>query len=158
MDTPGGYNRHLALGARRTMGTHESFERNAMADPPSERSFAWVFTAFFIALALWPAWRGRPVRWGGLGAAALVFLAGMLRPSVLRIPNLIWFRFGTLLNRIISPVVTSLLFFLVFTPFALILRMTGKDLLRLRRDPNAASYWIDRNPPGPPPESMVEQF
>ena len=144
----------MALGT----GTHERFERKAAADPPSERSFAWVFTAFFAALALWPAWRGRPVRWWALGVAVLVFLAGMLRPSVLRIPNLIWFRFGSLLNRIISPVVTSLLFFLVFTPMALILRMAGKDLLRLRRDPEAASYWIERDPPGPPPESMVEQF
>ena len=140
------------------MGTHESFERNAAAHPPSERSFAWVFTAFFAVLALWPVWRGRPVRWWGLGVALLVFLAGLVRPSVLRLPNLIWFRIGTLLNRIISPVVTPLMFFLVFTPFGLILRMAGKDLLRLRRDPSAASYWIERNPPGPPPESMVEQF
>jgi hypothetical protein len=140
------------------MGTHESFERNAAARPPSERSFAWVFAAFFAALALWPAWRGRPVRWWALGAAVLVFLAGLIRPSVLRIPNVIWFRFGSLLNRIVSPVVTSLLFFVVFTPLALILRMGGKDLLRLRRDPGAASYWIERNPAGPTGESMVEQF
>jgi hypothetical protein len=139
------------------LATHESFERKAAA-PTSERSFAWVFTAFFVALALWPAWRGRPIRWWALGVAALVFLAGLVRPAVLRIPNLIWFRFGSLLNRIVSPVVTSLLFFLVFTPFGLILRMAGKDLLRLRRDPNAPSYWIDRNPPGPPGESMAEQF
>ena len=140
------------------MGTHESFERKAAAHPPSERSFAGVFTAFFAVLALWPAWRGRPVRWWGLGVAFLVFLAGLVRPSVLRIPNLIWFRFGNLLNRIVGPAVTSLMFFLVFTPFALILRMAGKDLLRLRRDPGAASYWIERDPPGPPPASMVEQF
>ena len=60
-----------------------------------------------------------------------------VRPSVLRIPNLIWFRFGSLLNRIVSPVVTSLLFFLVFTPFALILRMAGKDLLRSAARPGS---------------------
>jgi hypothetical protein len=140
------------------MATHESFEPNAAAHPPSERSFAWVFAVFFTALALWPAWRGRPVRWWALGVAVLVFLAGLVRPAVLRIPNLIWFRFGSLLNRIVSPVATSLLFFLVFTPFALILRMTGKDLLRLRRDPGTPSYWIERNPPGPEGASMVEQF
>ena len=140
------------------MGTHESFERNAAPHPPSDRSFAGVFTAFFAALALWPAWRGRPVRWWALGIAVLVFLAGLLRPTILRVPNLIWFRFGRLLNSVVSPAAMSLLFFVVFTPFALILRMTGKDLLRLRRDPHAASYWIERNPPGPPPESMVEQF
>jgi len=140
------------------MGTHESFERSAAARPPSERSFAWVFTAFFTAVAFWPAWRGRPVRWWAVGAAALVFLAGLLRPSILRIPNLAWFRLGSLLNRIVSPIVTSLLFFAVFTPFALVLRMAGKDLLHLRRDPAARSYWIERNPPGPAPESMADQF
>ena len=140
------------------MRTHESFERNAAAHPPSERSFAWVFTAFFAVVALWPAWRGRPVRWWALGAAVLVLLAGLLRPSVLRLPNLVWFRLGTLLNRIVSPLAASLLYFAVFTPFALILRMAGKDPLRLRRDPLAATYWIERNPPGPPPESMTEQF
>jgi hypothetical protein len=140
------------------MTTHESFERNAAAQPPSERSFAWVFTAFFAAVALWPLWRGRPVRWWALGVAVLVFLAGLARPSVLRIPNLVWFRFGRLLNRVVSPVAASLLFFAVFTPFALILRMAGKDPLRLRRDPRAASYWIERNPPGPEPESMADQF
>ena len=140
------------------MKTHETFQRNAAPHPPSERSFAWVFTAFFTALALWPAWRGRPVRWWALGAAVLVLLAGLVRPSVLRIPNLIWFRFGSLLNRIVSPIAASLLFFAVFTPFALILRMAGKDPLRLRHDPRAASYWIERNPPGPTPESMADQF
>ncbi len=140
------------------METHESFERNAGADPPSERSFAWVFSAFFAALALWPAWRGRPVRGWALGVAILVVLAGLLRPSILRVPNLIWFRFGSLLNRVVSPVATSLLFFGVFTPFALIVRMAGKDLLRLRRDPGIASYWLERRPPGPTPESMVDQF
>ena len=140
------------------METHENFERNAGANPPSERSFAWVFTAFFSALAFWPAWHGRPVRWWAVGAAALVFLAGLVRPSVLRIPNLAWFRLGNMLSRIVSPLAASLLFFAVFTPFALVLRMAGKDLLRLRRDPAARSYWIERNPPGPPPEGMTEQF
>jgi|SRR5271157_375246 len=140
------------------MRTHENFERSAAAQPPSERSFAWVFAAFFAAVALWPAWRGRPVRWWALGIAALVLVAGLVQPSVLRIPNLIWFQFGRLLNRIVSPVAASLLFFAVFTPFALILRMAGKDLLRLRPDPASRSYWIERNPPGPPPESMSEQF
>jgi len=140
------------------MHTHESFERDAVAKPPSERSFAWVFTAFFLAVALWPAWRGKPVRWWALGVAGVVFLAGMVRPAILRVPNLVWFRLGGLLSRIVSPIAASLLFYAVFTPFGLILRLAGKDLLRLRRDPRAASYWIERDPPGPKPESMSEQF
>ena len=76
------------------MKTHESFERSA-PQPPSERSFAWVFTAFFAALALWPLWRGRPARWWALAAAVLVLLAGLIRPSVLRFPNLHLVPLGT---------------------------------------------------------------
>lgn len=138
--------------------THESFERPHDARPPSERSFAWVFTAFFCVVALLPAWRGRPIRWWALAVAAAVLLAGLLRPSLLRIPNLLWFRLGMLLNRIVSPLATSLLFLLVFTPFGLVLRLFGKDLLHLRRDPAATTYWIPRDPPGPPPQGMADQF
>jgi hypothetical protein len=140
------------------MRTHETFERSAVPSPPSERSFAWVFTAFFLVLALWPVKRHQPVRWWSVGAAAFVFLSGLLRPSVLRPPNLVWFHFGRLLNRIVSPVAMGLLFFAVFTPFAFVIRVAGKDLLRLRRHPNAATYWIERNPPGPSPKSMLDQF
>jgi len=54
--------------------------------------------------------------------------------------------------------VLGIMFFVVITPMALVMRALGKDLLRLRFDRAAASYWIDRTPPGPPPESMKDQF
>ena len=69
-----------------------------------------------------------------------------------------WTKLGVLLYRIVSPVVLGLLFYLTVTPIALLLRLLGKDPLRLRRDPDGASYWIDRTPPGPAPESMKNQF
>jgi hypothetical protein len=52
----------------------------------------------------------------------------------------------------------GLMFFLVFTPMALLIRLRGKDLLRLRRDPEAPSYWIPRQPPGPAPDTLKQQF
>ena len=58
----------------------------------------------------------------------------------------------------VTPVVMGLLFFLTVTPIALIMRALGKDPLRLKRDDAAASYWILRQPPGPPPESLRRQF
>lgn len=140
------------------MSTHENFDHELGVHPPSERSFAWVFTVVFLAAALIPAWHGRPVRWWALGAATLIFVIGLVRPSILRIPNLLWFRFGNLLGRVTSPLVLSLLFFVIFTPIAAIIRLAGKDILRLRRDPQSPSYWIRRDPPGPEPKSMVEQF
>ena len=130
-------------------------------EPPTERSFAFVFFGFFSLIAVWPLVRGLSLRPASLcsGAAAVLFLAlGLWWPSLLRLPNLWWFRLALLLNRVMSPVVATLLFFCVFTPFGLLLRMAGKDLLRLRWDPSASSYWIARDPPGPAAARMLDQF
>ena len=65
---------------------------------------------------------------------------------------------GVLLYTIVNPVVLGLLFYLTVTPIALLMRLLHKDPLRLRREPDATSYWIHRSPPGPTPESMKNQF
>jgi predicted membrane metal-binding protein len=137
---------------------HEAFGRDDTPQPPSERSFAVVFTVFFSLVALWPLVRGRAWRPWALAVAAVFLAAGLVRPSVLRRPNLWWFRLALLLNRIVNPVVIGILFFGVVTPFAVVMRWAGKDPLRLRRDSTAPTYWIERDPPGPEPKSMVAQF
>ena len=70
----------------------------------------------------------------------------------------LWHRFGLLLNRLVSPLALALVFYLTVTPTGLIMRALGKDPLRLKRDRDAASYWIMRDPPGPAPDSMPRQF
>jgi hypothetical protein len=62
-----------------------------------------------------------------------------------------------LLGRPAGRLLLWLLFFGVITPLAVLLRLFGKDILRLKRDVGAASYWISRDPPGPQPESMTRQ-
>jgi len=59
---------------------------------------------------------------------------------------------------VVNPVAMAVLFYLLVTPLGLLLRLFGKDLLRLRGDKTASSYWIERQPPGPPPGTMVNQF
>ncbi len=99
-----------------------------------------------------------PVRWWALVASAVCLTLSLIRPSLLHPANLIWTRFGLLLSKVTNPIFTGLLFFLVITPLGLLMRLAGKDLLRLRRDVNASTYWIERHPPGPKPESMPQQF
>ena len=72
--------------------------------------------------------------------------------------NALWFRFGLLLHRVVSPVILALLFFTTVAPVGLLMRAFGKDPLRLKKDRAADSYWILREPPGPSPESMKQQF
>ena len=91
--------------------------------------------------------------------AALVFLgAAIVIPRALAPLNRLWLRFGELLNRITSPIALAILFYGVVMPTGIAMRLFGKDPLRLRRDAQARSYWIDRDPPGPPPDSLKNQF
>ena len=124
----------------------------------SDRTFGFVFTVFLAVIGIVPAIRGHDPRWWALGLGALFLVAAAVRPQVLHPLNLLWAKLAILLHHIVSPVAMALIFFLAFTPTGAILRMFGKDLLRLRRDPEANSYWIPRDPPGPKPDTMIQQF
>jgi len=140
------------------MPTHEDFSRTHQVKASSNLSFGRVFTAVFLIIAVWPLVSGATVRWWSLFIAAAFALVTVAAPNLLALPNRLWLRFGLLLNRIISPVVLALLFYLVVTPMGALMRMLGKDSLRLRRRGSDATYWIKRDPPGPKPDSMNHQF
>jgi saxitoxin biosynthesis operon SxtJ-like protein len=138
--------------------THEVFSRDEKIVAGSDRSFGLVMAGAFAAVSLLNAWHsGRLWPWTG-ALAALLLAAGLLRPSILHPLNQLWLRFGLLLHRVVNPIVMGLVFYGTVLPTGLIMRMLGKDLLRLQRQPDADSYWIPRQPPGPSPETMKDQF
>ena len=148
------------MAARNEMkqATHEVFSRDEKIVAGSDRSFGIVMAAALSAVTLLNLWHwGRLWPWTG-GLAALFLATAFIRPSVLNPLNRIWLRFGLLLHRVVNPIVMALLFFGTVWPTGLVMRMMGRDLLRLQRDPAAASYWIVRNPAGPSPETMRDQF
>ena len=138
--------------------THEDFSRQEKVKPSSDRNFGLVMAAFFTLVAFWPLVRAESIRWWALGVALVFLLLTLLWRAPLAPLNKMWMKLGALLYRIVSPIVMALLFYLTVTPLALLMRVLGKDPLRLRHDPNAASYWIERTPPGPAPDSMKNQF
>jgi hypothetical protein len=138
--------------------THEVFARDEKIVAGSDRSFGLVMATAFAAVTLLNAWHvGRVWPWTG-GVAALFLAAALVRPALLHPLNLIWLRFGLLLHRVVNPVVMALLFYGTVLPTGLVMRMLGKDLLRLKWKPGVDSYWIVRRPPGPAPETMKDQF
>jgi hypothetical protein len=72
--------------------------------------------------------------------------------------NRVWLRLGLVLYKVVSPIAMGLVFVTTVVPIGLVMRALGKDPLRLRRDSHAASYWIQRDPPGPAPDTMKNQF
>ncbi len=111
----------------------------------SERAFGGVFTLVFLLVGLWPLTGGGDVRGWALAVAGAFLAATLIRPSLLAPFNRLWFRFGMLLHRIVSPLVMGLLFFVTVTPTALVFRLLGKDLLKLRPDSTATTYWVQRD-------------
>lgn len=124
----------------------------------SERSFGIVFAVVFLFVGSWPMLAGDTPRWWAMAIAGAFLFAGLALPRILRPLNSVWLRFGLLLHRITSPIILAMLFYLTVLPTGLVMRGLGKDLLRLRFDRNARSYWIERSPPGPEPESLRNQF
>jgi hypothetical protein len=138
--------------------THESFSREETMVAGSDRTFGFVMAGAVAAVTVLNFWHSGRV-WPWTGALAAAFLAAsLLRPSVLNPLNRAWLKFGLLLHRVVNPIIMALLFFGTVWPTGLVMRMMGRDLLRLQRQPDAASYWIVRNPPGPSPETMKDQF
>lgn len=93
-----------------------------------------------------------------LYGAGLFTVAGLVVPGLLGPLNHLWFRFGMLLHRIISPVILGLMFYVVITPIGLLMRLFGKRPLNLRFDREASTYWVRRDPPGPASDSFKDQF
>lgn len=138
--------------------THETLTREEVVKGSSDRSFGITFAVVALIVAGVSFWRGGPSWPYALAAAATFGGLALAAPTVLGPLNRLWLKFGLLLHHVINPLVMGLLFFGVITPMALIVRLLGKDLLRLRFDAQAKSYWIPREPPGPAPDTMRHQF
>ncbi len=136
---------------------HEDYARAHVVKGGPDRSFGIVFCVVFAVIGAWPLLGGEGPRWWSLGIAAAFLVLALVRPVLLAPLNRLWLRFGLLLHRITSPIILFLMYAVAIVPMGLILRLLRKDLLHLRWDRTAASYWIER-PPGPAPETMRQQF
>ena len=138
---------------------HEHTPRHtSQIQSSSDRSFGFVFAAVFLIVAFYPLLHAAGIRIWAVVISGLFLLLAALVPQVLAPANRLWTKFGLLLHNIVSPLALGILFFLVVTPTGLLMRLFGKDPLRLRFDPAADSYWIKRDPPGPAADSLKNQF
>lgn len=140
------------------MSSHENLERQHEVKGSSDRFFGLTFFVVFLIIALWPLLWGNPIRLAALGVALAFLALSLVYPALLAPLNRLWLKFGALLHSITSPIILGVMFYLVITPIGLLMRLTGKDLLRLKFDPDSPSYWIRREPPGPDKNSLHRQF
>ena len=136
----------------------ENSVREEKIEGSSDRMFGLLFAAIFAGLALWPVIHGGKIRFWALSVGGVFMVLALAWPRALSWMNREWMRFGLLLNRIVSPVAIGVVYYLTLVPMGLLMRACGKNPLRLSFDRAAASYWIPREPPGPDPKTMNDQF
>jgi hypothetical protein len=124
----------------------------------SDRTFGAFFAALFALGGGYAVAHGRAWGWAAVALAVALAIVAFAAPAALGPANRLWLRLGLLLARVVNPLVIGVLFFAVVTPIGLAMRALGRRPLRLRFEKDAATYWIERTPPGPAPDSMRDQF
>ena len=98
------------------------------------------------------------VRFWAIVLAIVFALLAIVAPRALTPMEAAWQKLGLLLHHVTNPIFMALIFWLAFVPTALVLRLVGKELLPMKRDAAATSYWIVRAEPGISADSMSRQF
>ena len=120
----------------------------------SNRSFGIVFAIVFLLIAFWPILNEGQIRLWSIIISIIFLILGLLNSKLLKPLNILWFKFGIFLGKMISPLIMGIIFFFVVTPIAVLMRLLKKDLLNLKFT-NKTSYWIEKNDPK---SKMKNQF
>ena len=120
----------------------------------SNRSFGIVFFIVFLLIALYPLLKDNDLRIWSLVISFIFLILGSINSKILTPLNRLWFKFGLLLGKFISPLIMGIIFFIVVTPIGIIMRLLKKDLLNLKYN-KKETYWIDKSGPK---SKMKNQF
>ena len=110
----------------------------------SNKSFGIVFFVFFFIVSLFPLFDGGNIRIWSLIISIIFLILEILNSKILTPFNQIWFNFGILLDRFVSPIVIGIIFFAIVTPTSIIMMVLQKNLLNLKKC-NKKTYWIERS-------------
>jgi len=125
---------------------------------PSDRSFGTLFVVVFGLFGAYSWWRGGAVYPWAFGLSALTLAVTLAKPDWLAPANRAWMKLAELLNRVVSPIVLGVIFYGIFTPTAWVMRLAGRDAMKRGFEPTARTYWVEREPPGPDPAGLPNQF
>ena len=110
----------------------------------SNKSFGIVFFIVFTIIGFWPLFDINTYRLWAIIIGLIFLTLGLMNSKLLNPLNILWFKFGIFLGKIISPLVMGVIFFFVVTPIAVLMKILKKDLLDLRFN-NNDTYWIKKD-------------
>ena len=124
------------------------------------RQFGLLVGMVLIAIGSWQLYRQiypttRIILWviGGF-----LFVSGLLWPKILKPLYILWMFLAHILSWINTRIILGLIFYLIFTPIGLIMRLIKRDPLQRKIDQEVDSYWIQREEPQNIKEHFERQF
>ncbi len=114
------------------------------AETTELRKFGWVVGLAFLLLAAFLWWRG--ISWFQVPAwiGGTLVVLGTLVPKILRPVYFAWMSMAVVMGFVMTRVLLTIFFFLVIVPVGLFFRLIGRDALQRKIDPEATTYWIDK--------------
>ena len=120
----------------------------------SNRNFGIVFSIFFLLISVYPLLKSGDIRVWSLVVSFIFLILGIFNSKILSPFNKLWFKFGLLLGKFVSPLIMMIIFFFVVTPIGILMRLFRKDVLNLKFN-NKETYWIEKKGPK---SKMKDQF
>jgi hypothetical protein len=140
---------------------HENYRDKEPTEAGSDRAFGCTVGSILMVIGATKAFVAAavpPIACLIFVAGAVLLLLGIVAPFRLSTLNRLWLKVGAAIAKVVNPIILVLLFFLVVTPMAVVMRIVGKRPLRLAADRSADTYWIEREPPADGASSMRRQF
>jgi len=109
----------------------------------SEKSFGILFFIVFFLVGIWPLFNSDTPRIWSLTLSFIFLTVVFLKQELLKPLNSAWIKLGEILGKIIAPIIMAVIFFFILTPLSFIIRIFGKDPLKLKISKDN-SYWIKR--------------
>ena len=110
----------------------------------SNKSFGIVFFVVFLLIGIYPLLNEGNFRVWSIIISFFFLILGLINSRMLTPFNKVWFKFGLLLGRLVSPLIMGIIFFFVVTPIAIFLRFIKKDIINLKFN-NGKSYWVKKS-------------
>tara|TARA_X000000368_G_C22405461_1_gene439369 strand:+ start:111 stop:497 length:387 start_codon:yes stop_codon:yes gene_type:complete len=120
----------------------------------SNRGFGIVFFIVFILIGIYPLIDNDELRLWSILLSLIFLTLGLINSNFLTPLNILWFKFGIFLGKVVSPLILGFIFFIVVTPTGILVRFFKKDLLNLKFN-SKKSYWIEKSGPK---SKMKNQF
>ena len=115
-----------------------------MKSNENNKGFGLLFSIVFLLIGLWPLIKGDNPRVIFFPIALIFLILGLMNAKILSPLNGLWIKFGEILGKIIAPIVMALIYFIILTPLSFLVRMTGKDLLKVKFSNKVHTHWIKR--------------